>query len=176
MTVQEVQLLLVEDDASDQELTLRALKQKNRCNRIHVVGDGAEALDFLFGKGAYSDRTLADAPRVVLLDLKLPKVSGIEVLQRIREGRHLRALPVVMPTSSKEGPDVQECRRLGANSTIVKPVDFDTFTQAVVDLGCTWLLTHEALKERVPGGKAVRWPPAALESCRATSWNLPSRR
>jgi len=146
MTVKEVEVLLVEDNASDQELTMRALKKKNLCNRIHVVGDGAEALDFLFGKGQYSDRTLADIPKVVLLDIKLPKVNGIEVLKQIKENKDLRSLPVVMLTSSKEGPDVQECYRLGANSYIVKPVDFDKFTQAVVDLGFYWLLTNEPRK------------------------------
>jgi len=146
MTVKEVEVLLVEDNVSDQELTLRALKKKNLCNRIHVVGDGAEALDFLFGKGQYSDRTMADVPKVVLLDIKLPKVNGIEVLRKIKETPELRALPVVMLTSSKEGPDVQECYRLGANSYIVKPVDFDKFTQAVVDLGFYWLMTNEPPK------------------------------
>lgn len=146
MTVKEVEVLLVEDNPSDQELTLRALKKKNLCNRIHVCGDGAEALDFLFGKGSYSDRTLADIPKVVLLDIKLPKVNGIEVLKQIKESKDLRSLPVVMLTSSKEGPDVQECYRLGANSYIVKPVDFDKFTQAVVDLGFYWLMTNEPPK------------------------------
>jgi len=146
MTVKEVEVLLVEDNPSDQELTMRALKKKNLCNRIHVVGDGAEALDFLFCKGQYADRTLADIPKVVLLDIKLPKVNGIEVLKQIKENKDLRSLPVVMLTSSKEGPDVQECYRLGANSYIVKPVDFDKFTQAVVDLGFYWLLTNEPPK------------------------------
>ena len=146
MTVKEVEVLLVEDNASDQELTMRALKKKNLCNRIHVVGDGAEALDFLFGRGEYADRTLADIPKVILLDIKLPKVNGIEVLKQIKENKDLRAIPVVMLTSSKEGPDVQECYRLGANSYIVKPVDFDKFTQAVVDLGFYWLLTNEPPK------------------------------
>jgi len=146
MTAKEVEVLLVEDNSSDQELTMRALKKKNLCNRIHVVGDGAEALDFLFGRGEYADRTLADIPKVVLLDIKLPKVNGIEVLKQIKENKDLRSLPVVMLTSSKEGPDVQECYRLGANSYIVKPVDFDKFTQAVVDLGFYWLLTNEPPK------------------------------
>jgi two-component system response regulator len=146
MTVKEVEVLLVEDNASDQELTLRALKRKNLCNRIHVVGDGAEALDFLFCRGEYSDRTLADIPKVVLLDIKLPKVNGIEVLKQVKESKELKFLPVVMLTSSKESPDVQECYRLGANSYIVKPVDFDKFTQAVVDLGFYWLLTNEPPK------------------------------
>lgn len=146
MTVKEVEVLLVEDNVNDQELTLRALKKKNLCNRIHVVNDGAEALDFLFGKGQYAGRTLADLPRVVLLDIKLPKVNGIEVLAKVKADPALRALPIVMLTSSKEGPDVQECYRLGANSYIVKPVDFDKFTEAVVNLGFYWLLTNEPPK------------------------------
>jgi len=146
MTVKEVEVLLVEDNPNDQELTLRALKKKNLCNRIHVVSDGAEALDFIFGKGNYVGRTAADLPKVVLLDIKLPKVNGIEVLQKVKSDPALRSLPIVMLTSSKEGPDVQECYRLGANSYIVKPVDFDKFTEAVVNLGFYWLLTNEPPK------------------------------
>jgi len=141
--IKEVEVLLVEDNPNDQELTLRALKKKNISNRIHVVSDGAEALEFLFGTGAYSGRSRRDAPRVVLLDIKLPKVSGIEVLRKIKAEPDLRLIPVVMLTSSKEEPDVQECYRLGANSYIVKPVDFDKFTDAVVNLGFYWLLTNE---------------------------------
>ncbi len=146
MAVKEVDVLIVEDNPSDQELTLRALKKKNLCNKIHVVGDGAEALDFLFARGEYADRTPSDLPRVVLLDIKLPKVSGIEVLQKIKADPNLRKIPVVMLTSSREGPDVQECYRLGANSYIVKPVDFDKFTEAVVQLGFYWLMTNEPPK------------------------------
>ncbi len=146
MTVKEVEVLIVEDNPSDQELTMRALRKKNLSNKIHIVGDGAEALDFLFGRGEYADRTMADIPKVVLLDIKLPKVSGIEVLQQLKADPKLRALPVVMLTSSREGPDVQECYRLGANSYIVKPVDFDKFTEAVVQLGFYWLMTNEAPK------------------------------
>jgi two-component system response regulator len=146
MSVQEVDVLIVEDNPSDQELTLRALKKKNLSNKIHIVGDGAEALDFLFARGAYADRTPADVPKVVLLDIKLPKISGIEVLQKIKADPNLRKVPVVMLTSSREGPDVQECYRLGANSYIVKPVDFDKFTEAVVQLGFYWLMTNQPPK------------------------------
>ena len=146
MSVQEVDVLIVEDNPSDQELTLRALKKKNLSNKIHIVGDGAEALDFLFARGAYADRTPADVPKVVLLDIKLPKISGIEVLQKIKADPNLRKIPVVMLTSSREGPDVQECYRLGANSYIVKPVDFDKFTEAVVQLGFYWLMTNQPPK------------------------------
>jgi len=146
MTVKEVEVLIVEDNPNDQELTLRALRKKNLCNKIHIAGDGAEALDFLFGRGEFAGRTPADIPKVVLLDIKLPKVSGIEVLQKIKSDPVLKSIPVVMLTSSREGPDVQECYRLGANSYIVKPVDFDKFTDAVVQLGFYWLMTNEAPK------------------------------
>jgi two-component system response regulator len=146
MNVKEVEVLIVEDNPSDQELTLRALKKKNLCNKIHVVGDGAEALDFLFARGPYADRVVADIPRVVLLDIKLPKVSGIEVLKKIKADPKLQKIPVVMLTSSREGPDVQECYRLGANSYIVKPVDFGKFSEAVVQLGFYWLMTNEPPK------------------------------
>ncbi len=146
MTVKEVEVLIVEDNPSDQELTLRALKKRNLCNKIHVVGDGAEALEFLFATGQYAERTVAEVPRVVLLDIKLPKVSGIEVLKKVKADPKLQKIPVVMLTSSREGPDVQECYRLGANSYIVKPVDFDKFTEAVVQLGFYWLMTNEPPK------------------------------
>ena len=146
MTVKEVEVLIVEDNPSDQELTLRALKKKNLCNKIHIAGDGAEALEFLFAKGQYADRATAEIPRLVLLDIKLPKVSGIEVLQKIKADPRLQKIPVVMLTSSREGPDVKECYRLGANSYIVKPVDFDKFTEAVVQLGFYWLMTNEPPK------------------------------
>jgi two-component system response regulator len=141
--IKEVEILLVEDNLEDQELTLRALKKRNLSNRIHSVADGAEALDFLFGQGAYAGRTRADAPKLVLLDIKLPRVNGIEVLRKVKADPDLRMVPIVMLTSSKEGPDIQECYRLGANSYIVKPVDFDKFTEAVVQLGFYWLLTNQ---------------------------------
>ena len=143
-----VEVLLVEDNPHDQELTLRALKKKTISNRIHVVNDGAEALEFLFGTGAYEGRTRQDAPKVVLLDIKLPKVNGIEVLRKVKEDVELRKMPIVMLTSSKEEPDVEECYRLGVNSYIVKPVDFDKFTDAVVQLGFYWLLTNEGPRVR----------------------------
>ena len=111
-----------------------------------MVNDGEEALNFLFGKGAYIGRTPAAAPKVVLLDIKLPKVNGIEVLKKVKSDPALRMIPIVMLTSSKEGPDVQECYRLGANSYIVKPVDFEKFTDAVIQLGFYWLLTNQSPK------------------------------
>jgi CheY-like chemotaxis protein len=128
-------ILLVEDDPADVELTLRALKSKNIANEIHVARDGAEALDFL--------RTAKQRPRVVLLDLKLPKVSGIEVLREIRRDPRYKLLPVVVMTSSREEPDVAACYALGVNSYIVKPVEFDAFAKAVADVGLYWLLLNQ---------------------------------
>ena len=142
----EVEVLLVEDNPEDQELTLRALKKKGICNRIHVASDGKEALDFLFGQGAFEGRTRTDAPKVVLLDIKLPKVNGIEVLKAVKADPALRRIPIVMLTSSKEGPDIEACYNLGSNSYIVKPVDFEKFTESVVQLGFYWLLTNEPPK------------------------------
>jgi two-component system response regulator len=142
----EVEVLLVEDNVEDQELTLRALKKKGISNRIHVANDGEQALDFLFGRGAYQGRTRTDAPKVVLLDIKLPKVNGIEVLKAVKADPAFQTMPIVMLTSSKEGPDIEECYKLGANSYIVKPVDFDKFTEAVVQLGLYWLLTNQPPK------------------------------
>jgi two-component system response regulator len=136
-----VEILLVEDNDNDVELTLRAFKRYNLSNRIHVARDGAEALEFLFRDGQRV-RDANEGPRVILLDLKLPKVSGLEVLREIKGHERLRAIPIVVLTSSAEEPDIEECYRLGANSYIVKPVDFDSFTEAVRDLGLYWLLLN----------------------------------
>lgn len=137
-------ILLVEDNPDDVELTLRALKNNNIKNKVIVVNDGAEALDFLFGKGKYSDRNLSEMPAVILLDLKLPKISGLEVLQQIRENEITKLLPVVILTSSKEEQDLISSYSLGANSYIRKPVDFKQFTEAVQNLKLYWLLINEA--------------------------------
>jgi two-component system response regulator len=137
-----VEILLVEDSTADAELTIRALTQRNLANRLHRVCDGAEALEFLFATGAYADRMDVGTPKVVLLDLKLPKVSGLEVLRRMRDDPRTRAIPVVVLTSSREQPDVAESYRLGANSYIVKPVDFENFVRAVADLGLYWMLLN----------------------------------
>lgn len=143
MTHQAVELLLVEDNVEDVELTLRALKKHNFSNRILVVRDGAEALDFIFGSGKYSDRHPRNGPKVILLDLKLPKVDGFEVLRRIKSDQRSRAIPVVVLTSSREERDIVESYSLGVNSYIVKPVDFDKFVQSVSELGLYWLLLNE---------------------------------
>jgi two-component system response regulator len=139
-----VELLLVEDNPQDLELTLRALQKAHVANRIQIARDGVEALDYIFGEGAFAGRRIEDAPRVILLDLKLPKVDGLEVLQRIKGDPRTKTIPVVILTSSKEQRDVVESYRLGVNSYIVKPVNFEGFTAAVRDLGLYWLLLNEA--------------------------------
>lgn len=133
-----VEILLVEDNPNDLELTLRALKRHAVANHIEVVRDGAEALDFLFCEGVYASRRSEERPRVILLDLKLPKVDGLEVLDRIRSDERTRTIPVVVLTSSREESDVVESYRRGGNSYIVKPVDFTKFADAVGQLGRYW--------------------------------------
>lgn len=134
-----VELLIVEDSPSDLEMTLRALKRAKLAHRIEVARDGAEALEFLFAQGRFSERSIGDAPRVVFLDLKLPKVDGLEVLQRMKADPRTRSIPVVVLTSSSERKDVVECYNLGVNSYIVKPVNFDRFSEAISQLGTYWL-------------------------------------
>lgn len=131
----DVEVLLVEDNPADEELTLRSLKAINLANKVHVARDGAEALDFLFGSNS--------RPKVVLLDLKLPKVDGLEVLARIRGDDRTHTLPVVVLTSSREEPDIKRCYELGVNSYIVKPVNFDAFVKAVSEVGLYWLLINQ---------------------------------
>ena len=141
--LEDVEILLVEDNPNDVELTLRAFRKQNLTNNIHVVKDGAEALDFMFGTGAYAHRHVENHPKVVLLDLKLPKVDGIEVLRRIKADARTRSIPVVMLTSSQEERDVLESYRLGVNSYIVKPVDFGNFVHAVSELGMYWSILNK---------------------------------
>lgn len=138
-----VEILLVEDNPNDVKLALRAFKVHNLANHIQVVRDGAEALEFIFCTDRFADRKIENRPKVILLDLKLPLVDGIEVLRRIKADPRTRSLPVVVMTSSKEEPDIAECYRLGVNSYIVKPVDFDQFTEAVRQLGYYWLLLNQ---------------------------------
>ena len=137
-------ILLVEDNPDDEALTLRALKKNNIGNAVVVVHDGAEALDFLLCTGAYADRDPRDKPQVILLDLKLPKVDGMEVLRRIRADPSTRTLPVVILTSSKEEQDVINSYLIGVNSYIRKPVDFIQFVEAIRQLGLYWLVLNEA--------------------------------
>lgn len=138
-----VDILLVEDNIGDAELTIRALKKNNLANHLVHLKNGAEALDFLFAEGEYKGRDIMKKPRVILLDLKMPKVNGIEVLEKIRADERSKKIPVVVLTSSKEDPDLEACYQLHVNSYIVKPVDFDNFSKAVCDLGLYWLLLNQ---------------------------------
>ncbi len=138
-----VDVLLVEDSPADAELTHRALQRARLANPILTVRDGAEALEFLFGTGAYADRAGADPPKVIFLDLKLPKVSGLEVLERLKADPRTREIPIVILTSMADGPDVRAAYRLGANSYLVKPVDFEKFLEAVAQAGLYWLLQNK---------------------------------
>ena len=145
MNNKEVELLLVEDDPNDVELTLIALRKHKLANKIHVVRDGEEALDFLFCRGAYAQRSSNGPPKVILLDLKLPKVSGLEVLKAIKDDPRTRAVPVVVMTSSREQRDMVEGYRLGVNSYIQKPIDFEQFQNIIGDLGYYWLVVNQCL-------------------------------
>jgi CheY-like chemotaxis protein len=136
-------ILLVEDNPDDEALTLRSLKKNNVANRVIVARDGEEALDYLFGAGAYAGREIRDTPTLVLLDLKLPKVDGLEVLRRLRANEHTRFTPVVILTSSKEEGDRLQGYKLGVNSYVVKPVDFSQFSEAINYLGLYWLVLNE---------------------------------
>jgi len=141
--MEEKMILLVEDNADDEALTLRALKKNNIGNTVVVARDGAEALDFLFCSGVYANRDPRDKPQVILLDLKLPKVDGLEVLRRIRADPSTRTLPVVILTSSKEEQDVVNSYLIGVNSYVRKPVDFIQFVEAIRQLGLYWLVLNE---------------------------------
>ena len=141
-----VEILIVEDTPEDLELALRALRKANLTNQIQVARDGAEAIEFLFAQGKYSGRKVEDGPKVILLDLKLPKIDGMEVLRRVKSDPRTRAIPVVVLTSSKEQRDVVESYQLGVNSYIVKPVNFERFVAAVQDLGMYWLLLNQPPK------------------------------
>jgi two-component system response regulator len=142
MAADPIEILLVEDNPNDEELTLYALKKNNITNQIQVVRDGAEALEYLFCTGAYAHRQINEPPKVVLLDLKLPKVDGLEVLEQVKSDTRTRAIPVVVLTSSQEERDIVESYQLGVNSYIVKPVDFEQFIEAVRQLGMYWMLLN----------------------------------
>jgi CheY-like chemotaxis protein len=147
--LEQVEILLVEDNPEDAEMTMRALRKRNLANHVHWVKDGEEALDYLFCSGAYAGRHPGHPPKLVLLDIKMPKVDGIEVLRRVK-GSELKTIPVVVMTSSNEERDVLESYRLGVNSYIVKPVQFEAFLETVSKIGLYWVLTN-----RLPQGGAT---------------------
>lgn len=152
---QELEILMVEDSPEDAELALRALRYNKLANQITVVEDGTEALDFLFCRGVYKDRSFSHPPRLVLLDLKLPKVNGLGVLQAMRADERTKGIPVVVFTSSKEQKDLIKSYKLGANAYVQKPIDFEQFSEAIRQLGMFWMLVNE-----VP-------PPATFEASTA---------
>jgi two-component system response regulator len=139
----DIDVLLVENDASDAELAIHTLRKNNLANSVQVVEDGEEALDFLFCRSRYADRSILDRPRVILLDLKLPKVEGLEVLRALKNERATRAIPVVILTSSREQKDLIEGYRLGASAYVQKPVDFDQFRQTIREIGLFWIMLNQ---------------------------------
>lgn len=141
----EIEILLIEDNKNDAELTIRALRKNNICNSLVHLKDGAMALDFLFGKGAFAGRNINHKPRIILLDLKMPKIDGLEVLKRIKEDAFTKMIPVVMLTSSREHPDIEKAYAMGANSYIVKPVDIDGFMKSITEMGMYWLNLNQNL-------------------------------
>lgn len=140
-----IEILLVEDNPHDAEMTIRALKRANLANQLIHLKDGAAALDFIFSKGEFADRKIEDQPKVILLDIKMPKVDGIEVLRQIKANDLTRTIPVVIMTSSKEEQDIITSYNLGVNSYVVKPVDFESFAKAVSELGFYWLITNQGM-------------------------------
>lgn len=138
-----VEVLLVEDNVVDAELAIRELKKHNMANKLVHVKDGEQALEFIFGTGRFSDRGISHPPKLILLDIQMPKINGIEVLEKIKSDERTKAIPVVVLTSSKEDPDIQKCYKLGANSYIVKPLNFEGFAVAIKNLGFYWLLLNQ---------------------------------
>ena len=141
-----VEILLVEDNSSDAELTIRALKKSNLANHLIWLKDGAEALDFLFCNGSYAGR-LSGQPKLIILDLKMPKIDGIEVLRRVKGDEHLKTIPIVVMTSSHEEQDIVESYKLGVNSYVVKPVDFQQFHDAISSMGLYWMLMNKVAEK-----------------------------
>jgi len=143
MNYDNVEILFAEDSKDDAILTIRALTKSGFSNKLHHVADGAEALDFIFCRGNYALRNPKEFPNLILLDLKMPKVSGMEVLEQVKSNPETKSIPVVMLTSSNEGPDIEKCFALGANSYIVKPVDSDNFFQAIKEIGLYWMILSQ---------------------------------
>lgn len=138
-----IEILLVEDNPTDAELTIRSLRKHNLANQLLWVKDGAEALDYLFATGAYAERDTSHRPKPVLLDLKMPKVDGLQVIRKVRSDERTKLIPIVVLTSSKDEPDISESYKLGANAFVSKPVEFDQFAAAVANLGLFWLLINQ---------------------------------
>jgi CheY-like chemotaxis protein len=143
MPYSDVEILFAEDSSDDAMLTMRALRKSGFANKLHHVKDGAEALDFLYCRGAYASRNVKENPKLILLDLKMPKISGMEVLEKIKADPHLKSIPVVILTSSKEDPDIQRCYALGANSYIAKPVESDNFFNVIKEIGLYWMVLSQ---------------------------------
>lgn len=141
-----IDIVIVEDNSDDAEMAIRALRKNHLVNNILHLQDGEEALDYLFSTGVYEGRNIADVPKVVLLDLKMPKVDGLEVLKRMKSDERTKIIPVVLLTSSKQDKDIAEGYRLGVNSYIVKPVGFENFVKAVSEIGVYWLMVNQAPK------------------------------
>jgi len=143
-TIHNIDILLVEDNPDDAGLTIRALKKHNLANNLIHLSDGQEALNFIFGLERFSERKIEDHPKIILLDLKMPKVDGLQVLKAIRADERTKLIPVIIMTSSKEDKDIQACYKLGVNSYLVKPVGFEDFSKIVIDLGFYWLLLNQS--------------------------------
>jgi two-component system response regulator len=143
MNAHEIEILLVEDNTSDAELTIRALKKNNLANKVIHLDNGASALDYLFGKGEYAKREVKNLPKIILLDLNMPKIGGLEVLRKIKADERTKQIPIIVLTSSKEDPDIQKCYDLGVNSYVVKPVEFEAFIKTVSTLGIYWMLLNQ---------------------------------
>jgi len=146
MTNENIEILIIEDNITDAEMTIRALRKSNLANHVLHLKDGEEGLDYIFCRGKYSERNIENCPKVILLDLKMPKVNGIEVLQEIKSDERTKSIPVVVLTSSKEDPDIKTCYKLGVNSYVVKPVVFDSFAKAVSELGLYWMIINQPPK------------------------------
>lgn len=140
-----LEILYIEDNDNDIELTLRALKKHNVANNVQIIKDGEEALEYIFATGQYAERDIKEKPKVILLDLKLPKVGGLEILEKIKANDHTKTIPVVVLTSSREESDMIKSYKYGVNSYVVKPINFDSFSEAVSSLGLYWLLINESL-------------------------------
>jgi two-component system response regulator len=141
--MQGIEILLVEDNIEDAEMTIRALKKNNLANGLLHLKDGVEALKFIFAEGEFSNRRIEDKPRVIVLDLKMPRMGGIEVLQKLKSDERTKYIPVVVLTSSKEDPDIKRCYALGVNSYVVKPVEFEDFFKAISALGFYWMIVNQ---------------------------------